>query len=389
MAGTSLLNKDCTLCGRCLQACPLVKATAKEELSPRAKSFLVQAMEQDIAVLTTRRAEDLAALCLGCGRCGEVCPQGLAAPDLVAKLRAAHPGFEGWLWKTWIKGGSALWPAMARVSGLVPNSSTPGSRRGMIKALDGRTSLTPWLRITSMEPSEGYAGDKQAALFPGCFAGRTRPGWLAKARDILDQLGIAAPEGAKEPRWDCCGSTLGHAGLRKEEIKAHQHNVDIWRDLGRPLLVVVCASCGHGLKETALDRDIDWAEGEAEMWRESVVWLSSLIGSIHAELLDNAPEQVRYHSPCHARPQDPDKAFLARLLGERFSPGSDEACCGLGGVLQLAAPELSRSVAAQLWTAMAPTPGAQVLTGCSGCVLQLTATAPKNTAVGHWLEILA
>ena len=137
----------------------------------------------------------------------------------------------------------------------------------------------------------------------------------------------------------------------------------------------------------ARDAELPWEPGEAETWAESVMWLTSLVDSLHVEPLGPAPERVRYHRPCHAGTNDPDLAFLARLLGDRLAPGSGEECCGLGGVLQLAAPKLSRAVAGDLWRKLAPAPGEPVLTGCSGCVLQLTATAPRGTAVGHWLEI--
>ncbi|NHZ48480.1 (Fe-S)-binding protein, partial [Desulfovibrio sp. XJ01] len=102
-------------------------------------------------------------------------------------------------------------------------------------------------------------------------------------------------------------------------------------------------------------------------------------------------------------------------------------CCGMGGVLQLAAPDLSRTVADACWNALLPEraatftpapssscapsspdaasttsaastpaattnatrqPGITVLTGCSGCTLQLAATAPPDVRVLHWLDVV-
>lgn len=392
-----LFNKECTLCGRCLQACPLFAATQREELSPRAKLFTAQMLDREdgaLAELARRPAEDLAALCLGCGRCSEVCPQGLAAPELAARIRSLHPGFSGWLWKTWMNSGDALWPAMSALSrfipGLDPGKSTAqgkGGPRSLARAMSGRAArpVVPWLRPLGVSPANACADTRKAVLFAGCTARRIRPNWVKAAQWFLDGLGLAGP--VREPKWECCGATLGHAGLRKQELEAHRRNLALWRELDRPLLVVICASCGHGLRAVAQDKDLDWAPGEADLWAASVIWLASLVGEVRAEVLENAPAKVRYHRPCHAGASDPDQALLARLLGVRFAPGSGEACCGLGGVLQLAAPGLSRAVAADLWGKLGAEPGDQVLTGCSGCALQLAATAPKDVAVGHWLEI--
>lgn len=55
--------------------------------------------------------------------------------------------------------------------------------------------------------------------------------------------------------------------------------------------------------------------------------------------------------------------------------------------MQLEAPGLSRRVARCFWDKGEAS--GQVLTACSGCVLQLTATAPEGTQVGHWLDVLS
>ena len=94
---------ECILCGRCLSVCPLFAATGREELSPRAKFFLARAVAEGRADLSARAAEILATVCLSCGKCESACPLGLCGPDLVAELRASHPGFAGFLWKLWIE----------------------------------------------------------------------------------------------------------------------------------------------------------------------------------------------------------------------------------------------------------------------------------------------
>src|SRR5690606_29044582 len=100
-------SPDCVLCGCCLEGCPLFAVTGREELSPRAKALLAGPSkfaaanlpegglpQADVAALT--------GLCLACGRCEKLCPQGVKVPALMTAMRAAHPDFRQWLWKQWI-----------------------------------------------------------------------------------------------------------------------------------------------------------------------------------------------------------------------------------------------------------------------------------------------
>lgn len=97
---------------------------------------------------------------------------------------------------------------------------------------------------------------------------------------------------------------------------------------------------------------------------------------------------IFYHRPCHAPGPDPDAAFLRGVFATRLIANSENACCGMGGVMRLSAPGLSSRVAARYW-GLAPKQGEfTVTTGCSGCVIQLAATAPRGVEVAHWLELL-
>ena len=114
-------DRECILCGRCLDVCPLFQATGREELSPKAKHYLNKVLETRPGALHTRPAAHLASLCLACGRCEKECPQGLSGPAVVASLREKHAGWEAWLWKTWVERGGVLWPALGALSRLAPD----------------------------------------------------------------------------------------------------------------------------------------------------------------------------------------------------------------------------------------------------------------------------
>ena len=386
-------EKQCILCGRCLEVCPLFAATKHEELAPRSKFLLAQRLEAEPAALSATAAEKLASLCLACGRCEKACPQGQCAPELVAGLRARHPGWQGWFWRQWIEKGAALWPAASALAGLAPAALTkagkPAQALAGLKALrpgpDG-TAIAPWVRVAKFD---AHGAGRPAVVFSGCLARNLRPDWTDKALALLAGLGYAPACGGADPGFTCCGCTLGHAGQPAAQADMQRRNLAAWRKAGRPLVAVFCATCRCGLRSYP-DADLGWEPGEATAWLDAVQPLSGLFGDTEFALLpDAAPARVLYHTPCHGAGGGHDAAWLRRVAGDRLGKISDGRCCGMGGVMQLAAPDLSRRVAASLWESLAAAPGEQALTGCSGCVLQLAATAPAGVAAAHWLDTLS
>jgi glycolate oxidase iron-sulfur subunit len=371
---------QCILCGRCLEVCPLLAATGREELSPRAKLFTLRRLDEAPGTLSARSVEHLAGLCLSCGRCSRVCPQRLDVPAAVARARGRHPGFAAWAWKAWIGGADALWPGAARLGALLGPRGGPGSPARKLAAMV-QAAPRALLRPEAFEPCPD-AG--KTVLFSGCLARTLRPAWAGKATALLRGLGC---EPGPEPGWGCCGATLGHAGLAGARAEAVARNVAAWRAAGRPRVVTFCASCTHGLSAYAADPAAGLDAAEAAAWARAVTPLSRLLRTVRFSVA--APTgRVLYHAPCHAGADDPDRAWLTGLPGLEPDAGDGRDCCGLGGVMQLGAPGLSQAVAARLWQRRAAGEGDLLLSGCSGCLTQLAATAPGGVAVAHWLDCI-
>jgi glycolate oxidase iron-sulfur subunit len=190
------------------------------------------------------------------------------------------------------------------------------------------------------------------------------------------------------------------AGLPEAQAEARRANIAAWREAGRPLLVTYCATCRKGLADYAVEGvagGLFADEAEEKLWADSVTPLAALLEGAQAKIGRGAPNIIGYHRPCHADAGDADYKLLKGLLGARLRTPAKGGCCGFGGILQLGAPQLSATVGERCWATLdgalgysaAPevTP-AYVLTGCSGCVMQLSATAPQGANVGHWLEIV-
>jgi len=379
----------------------LLAATGREELSPRAKALLAGPSKWDAGELPQDAVAALTGLCLACGRCEKLCPQGVKVPALMSAMRAGHPDFKQWLWKQWITKLGPFWSLAARGAALTPEAFVPASLSLALKGLKGLRpgrGLAPWLTITKL-PVEAFAAKyagRGATLFDGCVGKGPRAAWGETARHLLRGLGADMIE----TDFSCCGSTLGVAGLPEAQADVRRENITAWRKAGRPLVVTYCATCRKGLAEYAeggVASGLFADEAEAAQWSGAVTPLAALLAGSVAKVGRGAPAVVGYHRPCHADAGDADFKLLSGLLGARLRTPAKGGCCGFGGILQLGAPELSTQVGQGCWANLDATLGfsaapevtpAYVLTGCSGCVMQLAATAPKGARVGHWLEIV-
>jgi glycolate oxidase iron-sulfur subunit len=244
------------------------------------------------------------------------------------------------------------------------------------RALVNKRDIPPWVRLAR---GDTPAAGGPVALFSGCTARNVRPQWAEKAEALLRACGYTVLTGES---FTCCGGTMRHAGRFAVMAAMRRANVDAWKAMGKPRIAAFCASCYHGLAGYA---DGFLEGGEAEEWRKSLTPLSALPGGMRAEFLAARPERYGYHQPCHWD-TDADMPFLSGIL-----PGLVKGagiCCGMGGILKMTDPGISASMARTCLDAM-PQGAAHILTGCSGCAVQLAAFAPRGMTVLHWLDAVA
>ena len=376
-----MAKRGCTQCGNCFNVCPVYSLIRREEVSPKAKHGLMDEGWKEHSRLNWSSMLRLANFCASCGRCASICPRHLSVPERLNQTRARRPGWQQRFWKLWIGGRKVFWPAAKYAAPLWPHSLLPeklACMQNSALAMKEPARTAPWLRLAdASRPLEGLS----VVLFGGCTAERLRPVWIEKASALLARLGahVLSAKG-----FGCCGGTFNHAGLPEAASEAASANAEVWRTLGRPVVATICASCLHGLKDYPHLGGV-LAEAEAADWTAKVVPLSSLLGKAAFEPCAAAPAAYAYHSPCHWLPgKDEDMAWLKRVL-----PGMRKGsalCCGFGGVLQIMNPGLSRDLAAKCWDGLDD--AAEVITGCSGCTLQLASHAPQGASVRHWLDVV-
>ncbi|MBT8764466.1 (Fe-S)-binding protein [Desulfohalobiaceae bacterium Ax17] len=388
----------CIQCARCLEVCPVFLATNAEELSPRAKAVMLQNLDLLSRYMTREvRTSDprllnkvrmLAGLCAGCGKCARVCPQQVDVPGRLSKIKSECSGWRAWIWARLVKYGFLLPKALPlAATERVLGPFLPAGRRKYLTAISRGETVKPWLKIEMSKVTQGLSREasvaeredvKKVVVFPGCLGRIFWPHLLEKAEKLLKGLGYQL---LPTPDWACCGFTFKGAGLLNEQKRCQEINFALWKKLGQPKIVTFCATCDHGLK--------DIFDTNFSKFKESIVSFEGLIDYATWTLDGDRPEHILWHRPCHAREGE------ARLWQEKFESAgvkltlNEEYCCGLGGSLQIEAPDLSRQVSTLFWQNLDINDGTvHILSSCNGCVLQLKATKPDNMRVSHWLEVI-
>ncbi len=362
---------SCLFCGRCLNVCPLFQLSLQEELSPRSKAFSLNLLLRGDDPITLEDISPLMGICLGCGRCYEECPQHIFVPDMVIRVKERCPSFKRWVFGRFI-------------------SSMPWIFQGMGGIVRGIGAMLPvplsvLLSYASEPPADAFelpdnppsSPHSPALVFTGCGGAFLRPIWSERALFITSFF----YEPISAPPFLCCGYPLLFAGLREKAKEYMLKNIEIWRDAGRPSIVVSCATC-----ELALSREyppVFEDEKERERWRESIVSLSSLVSKLNMRLIKGDLDFV-FHRPCHLSLEYFEKLFhVMRGAGAKIV--KEDNCCGFGGSMRLENPTLCDMLGRGMWERIGKEN--TVVSGCTGCIIQLKMMNPSGS-VFHYLDLI-
>jgi Fe-S oxidoreductase len=173
----------------------------------------------------------------------------------------------------------------------------------------------------------------------------------------------------------CCGSPLLRVGQREVFLKIAKDNIARFEDAGVRKIVAACPGCLKALREY---RDL-FADFDAEVVHVSEV-LAAAIDEGRLELRAPKPVSVTYHDPCHLgrgcgiydEPRRVIEAIEGVTLVEMERSREYSACCGAGGGVWTAFPELSHEIGSKR-AEMARSTGADlVITSCPWCEQNLS-----------------
>jgi glutamate synthase (NADPH/NADH) small chain len=322
--------------GRCLQCECLecVKVCAYlEKFGAYPKRYAREIYNNASIVMGQHKANKLVNSCSLCGLCETVCPEDFAMQDLCLEAR-----------REMVAKGKM--PPSAHEFALLDMAFSNGERFALARHEPGRTA-SGWV------------------FFPGCQLSASSPGQVGRVYAHLRRV----LQGGVGLMLGCCSAPAQWAG--REELFAAELERwrSRWEDLGRPKVVLACSTCYQVLKEHVPEADI------ISLWQVMVDKGLPQGGLLPVHL---PPPAV--HDPCTTR-HEPEIQEGVRTILERLGQTYEELplgrdlteCCGYGGLMQNANPEL----AAEVVRRRANLSDADYLTYCAVCRDNLAAAGKR------------
>lgn len=295
--------------------------------------------------------------CALCGQCTEICPERFSMAELCLSARQDMVN-------------RAYMPQSAHAFALEDMANACGPAHFVL---------------------EEQVGEAQAAfaLFPGCQLPASRPDQTATLYERMRPLW--RNRGGLALLQTCCGVPAHWAGQEAlfQDRLAHIHAT--WEGLGRPHLLMACASCLKTFNEFLPDVS---ASGVWEALNEldelnKLDKLNELGDAVFP--VEPVPEKTLVvHDPCGARHNDGWRSAVRSLAAARgvtlVEPrltDQQTACCGYGGLVWNADPPMAQAMTMHRAEVLGKA-GSEALTSCIMCRDRLARSMP----VMHILDLL-
>ena len=309
--------------------------------------------------------------CALCGQCEELCPENFSMAELCLSAR-----------EDMVERG--YMPPTAHEFALEDMESASGPECALV------------LPDTSLPPGVAPAW----LFFPGCQLAASRGEQVAQVYALLRERMAASPEPGVALMLSCCGIPARWAG-RANLFAEHTAKLrQTWENLGKPRIMAACSSCLAALRESLPEAQaLSLWEVMDQMGLPDRPLPSSLPQSDRkaASSGDPAmaggcgtglPDVFSIQDPCTARH---DSAWLAavRSLAQRAGArveeprltGASTACCGYGGLVWCAQPELADAMAAHR-------SGELPHAGLASCIMCRDRMAASGKECWHLLDLL-
>jgi heterodisulfide reductase subunit D len=371
----ALMRYDaCTRCGECTATCPTGgEAQDVELVTPRGKilrlkefyksQYGMRAKLLGPKEIPDEQLKDLASRayeCTICGQCKIVCPAHLDTIEMWENMR-----------EFLVANGLAPLPAHEQIVKSIENYDNPW--------MQPRTQRSRWMkRIEKEVKIKDAAKEKCDVLFyVGCTAAYD-PNIRDMAIDTARVLARAGVDfGTLGNEEGCCGSTLLRTGLLESARSLAMKNIGRFEKASPSVIVTSCAGCYKTIRQ-----DYPKVGKVGAKVVHVTQFVNELLESGKLKLDKRVEGVVTFHDPCHLgrhnelydEPRKIIEAIPGLMLVEMERTREEARCCGAGGGVKTAFPELAQKISA-LRVEDAERTGADFLaTSCPFCYQSLKAS---------------
>jgi Fe-S oxidoreductase len=324
----------CTMCGFCKSVCPVFEGVGWDPGVARGRMVLAYGlMQKDIPA--DESVIEALYQCTTCKDCERRCPSKVKVVEVVERAR-----------KDLVDAGYILPSHRAVVDRILKYGNPYGEKRSVPE-------------VFGQKPHNAKVG-----YFVGCTSAYRNPRTAQATISIMNKLG----EDYTLLNESCCGSVMGRVGWKEEDVVAQmEKNVRAIEEQGVDEVVFSCAGCYRMFKE-------DYPKHIKVPFK--VRHVSEYLADKDLKLA-RLEKKLTYHDPCHLGRHSgvykAPRAVLAKVPGAEFKEmprnNSESRCCGGGGGVRSAYPELSEEIAGKR---VAEAGSADILvTSCPFCVTNL------------------
>lgn len=343
----------CIRCGFCRSVCPVVSEKDMEEtVGPRGRMILIRGLITG-EIKPSSRVIDKMYMCTGCAYCRLKCPPGLEVDNIVLAAR-----------RDLFNLGVSIPEGHLGVLSSLKSNENPFS--------EPKSERNKW-----MESLGGLAGamSKPNVLYwVGCTTSYITPSIASSMARILNKAGINFKTlGASEK---CCGYPYLLVG---DEKSFKENAKEVIEQISRENVDTVVANC-PGCYRTFIELYPKYLGTPPFKAIHSSQLIENLIKDGKIKFSNSMNLRVTYHDPCdlgrHTGIYDSPRNVISSIPGVEFiemeRSRADARCCGAGGALRLAFPEVSTNIATtRIKLDVAPLNVEAIVTACPTCVRNL------------------
>ncbi len=286
-------------CLECVKVCLYL-----ERFGGYPRKYAREIYNNDSIVMGLRQGNRLINSCSLCGLCEAVCPEDFAMQDLCLKARQE----------------------------MVQKGKMPPSAHEFALQ-DMHFSNSDRFALARHEPGKTFS---EHLFFPGCQLCASSP---KQVQRLYDHLRHILPGGVGL-MLGCCSAPAywaGQDGLYQAELTRWRGQ---WEDLGCPQVIVACSTCAQMLKPHLPEDKL------VSLWQ--ILEVQGLPERCRAQTVSG---KLAIHDPCTTRRETGFQTTVRRLLEKLACPVEElplnrefTECCGFGGLMQNANPELAKAV---------------------------------------------
>jgi heterodisulfide reductase subunit D len=385
----ALMRYDaCTRCGECTATCPTGgEAQEIELITPRGKILKLRELykrqyglkarifgpaeisDDELRELTGRAYE-----CTICGQCKSVCPARLDTIEMWENMR-----------EFLVSNGLAPLPAHEQIVKSIENYDNPW--------MQPRSQRSRWAKRIEKEVKvrDALKDKPEVLFFVGCTAAYD-PNIKNMAMDTVRMLAKASVDfGTLGNEEGCCGSTMMRTGLMDSAKKMVLKNIERFEKAEPSTIVTSCAGCFKTLRQ-----DYPKVGKVGARVAHITQFVNELLDAKKLVLDKKVEGMVTYHDPCHLgrhnKLYDEPRKILESIPGlklvEMERVKEDARCCGAGGGVKTAFPELAGKISGMRIDDAKRTGADMLVTSCPFCYQSLKASIEARGSKLRMMDLM-